>query len=187
MVPALAQEKFYTIDDIYALPDGERAELIDGKLYDMAPPNTKHQRILSFLHLEIGNHIYANKGACEVFPAPFAVFLFADDSKYLEPDISVICDKDKLDERGCNGAPDWVIEIVSPGSKAMDYYTKLSLYREAGVREYWIVDPMKQTVLAYGMEEAAAPAIYSFTDTIKTNMCGGLEIDFSKLQLRTNA
>ena len=103
-----------TIDDIYALPDGKRAELIDGQLYYMAPPNTKHQRILSFLHLEIGNYIRENKGTCEVFPAPFAVFLSADNSKYLEPDISVICDINKLNDHGCHGAPDWVIEIVSP-------------------------------------------------------------------------
>lgn len=182
MAQTLVQGKFYTIDDIYTLPDGERAELIDGQLYDMAPPNIRHQRILSFLHLEIGNYIRANEGACEVFPAPFAVFLFADGSKYLEPDISVICDKDKLDEHGCNGAPDWVIEIVSPGSRVMDYYTKLSLYREAGVREYWIVDPEKQTILVYDLGRAAAPAIYSFADTIKVNIYDNLEIDFSGLR-----
>ena len=116
MTPALAQEKSYTIDDIYNLPEGSRAELIDGQIYYMAPPSTKHQRILSFLHLEIGNYIRARNGECEVFPAPFAVFLFADDSKYLEPDISVVCDKNKLNDHGCNGAPDWVIEIVSPSS-----------------------------------------------------------------------
>ena len=183
MASAFVQEKFYTIDDIYALPDGERAELIDGQLYDMAPPSRKHQDILSFLHLIIGNYIADNNGECKIYPAPFAVFLFADDSKYLEPDISVICDKDKLDARGCNGAPDWVIEIVSPGSRVMDYYTKLSLYREAGVREYWIVDPVKQTILVYNMEQAAAPAIYSFSDTVKANIYSDLEIDFSRLRL----
>lgn len=75
MPPVLAQEEFYTIDDIYALPEGERAELMDGQIYYMALPNTSHQRILSFLHLEIGNYIRTSKGACEVFPAPFAVFL----------------------------------------------------------------------------------------------------------------
>lgn len=96
MPPAYAQEKQYTINDIYALPEGERAELINGQIYAMAPPSTTHQRILSFLHLEIGNYIRANQGKCEVFPAPFAVFLSADNSKYLEPDISVICDTNKL-------------------------------------------------------------------------------------------
>lgn len=186
MAQALNQERLYTIDDIYALPDGERAELIDDQIYYMALPNTRHQRILSFLHLEIGNYIRANKGACEVFPAPFAVFLFADDSKYLEPDISVICDTDKLNDHGCNGAPDWIIEIVSPGSRPMDYYTKLSLYRSAGVREYWIVDPMKQVVLVYDMEHAAAPAIYSFSDRIKANIYEDLYIDFTDIAEQLN-
>lgn len=179
MAQTLSQEKLYTIDDIYALPDGKRAELIDGQIYYMAPPNIIHQRILSFLHLEIGNYIRANKGTCEVFPAPFAVFLATDDSKYLEPDISVIRDTNKLNHHGCSGAPDWIVEIVSPSSRPMDYYTKLSLYRSAGVREYWIVDPMKQVVLVYDMEHAAAPVIYSFTDKIKVNIYENLFIDFS--------
>ena len=178
---ALSQEEVYTVDDIYALPEGKRAELIDGQIYYMAPPNTRHQRILSFLHLEIGNYIRANKGSCEVFPAPFAVFPFADDSKYLEPDISVVCDKHKLNDQGCNGAPDWIIEIVSPGSRRMDYYTKLSLYRSAGVREYWIVDHMKQTILVYDMEHDSAPVIYSFSDIVKVNIYDDLFINFSEI------
>ena len=181
MAHVLTQKKFYTIDDIYSLPDGERAELIDGQIYYMAPPNTTHQRILSFLHLEIGNFIRANNGTCEIFPAPFAVFLAADDSKYLEPDISVICDRKKLNDHGCNGAPDWIIEIVSPSSRPMDYYTKLFLYRSTGVREYWIVDPLKQVVLVYDMENAAAPAIYSFFDKVKANIYEDLYINFSEI------
>ena len=181
MAPALAQEKLYTIDDIYTLPDGERAELIDGQIYYMAPPTTTHQRILSFLHLEIGNYIRKNKGSWEVFPAPFAVFPFADDSKYLEPDISVVCDKHKLTDHGCNGAPDFIAEIVSPSSRPMDYYTKLSLYRLAGVREYWIVDPMKQTIMVYDMEHDSAPTTYSFTDIVKVNIYDSLYINFSDI------
>lgn len=183
MTPAFAHENHYTIEDIYALPEGRRAELIDGQIYDMAPPSTRHQRILSFLHLEIGNYIRAHNGLCEVFPAPFAVFPFADDeSKYLEPDLSVVCDQNKITEHGCNGAPDWIIEIVSLGSRSMDYYTKLSLYRSAGVREYWIVDPIKQTVLVYAMEHAAAPVIHSFSNCVRANIYNDLEIDFTKLR-----
>ena len=180
---ALAQEKRYRIDDIYALPEGEHAELIDGQIYYMAPPSRRHQDILSFLHLAIGNYIAQNNGECKVYPAPFAVFLSINASNYLEPDISVICDKEKLDERGCNGAPDWIIEIVSPSSRPMDYYIKLSLYRSAGVREYWIVDPIKQTILVYDMEHDSAPAIYSFSDIVKVNIYDNLFIDFSKLDL----
>ncbi len=116
-MPALIQEQLYNIDDIYNLKDGERAELIDGQIYYMSPPNTNHQRILNFINTEINIYIRQNNGSCEVFPALFSVFLFADDSKYIEPDISVICDKNKLDSRGCNGAPDWIIEIISPATK----------------------------------------------------------------------
>ena len=98
---ALAQEQTYTIDDIYALPDGQRAELIDGKIFDMAPPNTVHQRISYAFARKISDYIDKNNGNCEVFLAPFAVFLNQDSHNYVEPDISVICDKNKLDDRGC--------------------------------------------------------------------------------------
>ena len=103
---AEGQLKYYTIDDIYNLPDGQRAELIDGELYMMAAPDTKHQRLVMELSFRIRDFIGRKKGSCEVFPAPFAVFLNADDDIYLEPDISVICDRDKLTDEGCKGAPD---------------------------------------------------------------------------------
>ncbi len=141
MVQVATQQKIYTVDDIYALPDGERAELIDGQIYYMAPPNTKHQRISGRLYQAIANYIDSKNGECEIFAAPFAVFLNKNsNNNYVEPDISVICDKDKITEKGCYGAPDWIIEIVSPGSRRMDYYIKLFQYRTAGVKEYWIVD-----------------------------------------------
>ncbi|MCI9560320.1 Uma2 family endonuclease [Clostridiaceae bacterium] len=162
---ALRRKEYHTIEDIYALPDGERAELIDGQIYDMAPPSRTHQRISSYLHNEIYNHIKKNGGSCEVYAAPFAVFLNEDDTTYLEPDISVICDSSKLDERGCQGAPDWVIEIVSPGSKQMDYFKKLFLYRNAGVREYWIVDPTKKHVIVYKFEQEIMEQ-YSFWEDV---------------------
>lgn len=149
----LRKEDIFTIDDIYALPDGERAELIDGKIYYMAPPGRTHQKISWKLHQAIANYIDREGGKCEVYAAPFAVFLNKDDRNYLEPDISVICDPAKLDEKGCHGAPDWIIEIVSPGSKPMDYFTKLFKYRMAGVREYWIVDPEKERVTVYRFEK----------------------------------
>lgn len=183
----LPKEQIYTIDDIYSLPEGERAELINGQLYYMAPPSTTHQRLLSFLHLEIANYIRAHKGSCEVFPAPFAVFLQPTspiyEKDYLEPDLSVVCTPDKIDNKGCHGAPDWIIEIVSPGSKRQDYYTKLSLYRAAGVREYWIVDPSKKAIIVYDMEHDEAPVIYTFQDKVKVNIYADLWVDFSELDL----
>ncbi|MBD5522547.1 MAG: Uma2 family endonuclease [Lachnospiraceae bacterium] len=150
---ALKKEEIYTIEDIYTLPDGERAELIDGKIYYMAPPNTNHQRLVHFFDREIGNYIQSHGGECEVFPAPFAVFLNKNDSNYVEPDISVICDKNKITDKGCNGAPDWIIEIVSSSSRKMDYYKKLFKYRTADVREYWVVDPDKKVVTVYDFEQ----------------------------------
>lgn len=150
---ALIQEETYTIDDIYALPEGKRAELIDGKIYYMALPNTKHQRLVHFFDREIGNYIQTHKGECEVFPAPFAVFLNENDKNYVEPDISVICDPAKINDKGCNGASDWIIEIVSPGSRKMDCYKKLFKYRTARVREYWVVDMDKQIVIVYNFQE----------------------------------
>ena len=155
----------YTIEYIYALPDGERAELIDGQIYYMAPPNTRHQRMLNYINTEINMYIRKNNGECEVFPAPFAVFLNDDDMNYVEPDISVICDKNKISDKGCQGAPDWVIEIISPSSMAMDYFTKLFQYQKSGVREYWIVDPIKQRVTVYFFEKELVEE-YSFGEEV---------------------
>ena len=172
----LSQVKIYTIDDIYALPDGERAELIDGQIYFMAPPNTKHQRLVHFFDREIGNYIQRKNGECEVFPAPFAVFLNENNRNYVEPDISVICDKNKITEKGCVGAPDWIIEIVSPGSRKMDYYIKLFKYRTAGVKEYWIVDDEKNVVTVYDFQNEDGND-YTFSDTIQAGIYPDLAID----------
>ncbi len=163
----------YTIEYIYALPDGERAELIDGQIYYMAPPNTRHQRMLNYT--EINMYIRKNNGECEVFPAPFAVFLNDDDMNYVEPDISVICDKNKISDKGCQGAPDWVIEIISPSSMAMDYFTKLFQYQKSGVREYWIVDPIKQRVTVYFFEKELVEE-YSFGEEVPVGIYEGFSI-----------
>ena len=172
----------YTIKDIYNLPDGQRAELIDGQIYYMAPPSRRHQRIILSLSRQIADYIDAKNGTCEVDIAPFAVFLNEDDKTYVEPDISVICDSDKLTDQGCKGAPDWIIEIVSPGSRKMDYFTKLFKYRTAGVREYWIVDPIKNFVIVYNFDKSDSEQ-YTFADTIKAGIYDDLYIDFSTIQL----
>ena len=166
----LPKKSEHTVKEIYMLPEGARAELIDGEIYDMAPPNRIHQELVQQLSRIIGNYIVDHNGECRVYPAPFAVFLNKDDRTYVEPDISVICDGDKLDENGCNGAPDWIIEIVSSGSQRMDYLTKLFKYRTAGVREYWIVNPMKQTVLVYSFGEKEDSTQYLFEDEIQVGI-----------------
>ena len=172
---ALRNEIIYTIDDIYALPDGERAELVDGQIYYMAPPSRTHQMLVSKLNQLIANYIDSNNGGCEVFPAPFAVFPNKDSTSYVEPDLSVICDPGLLDEKGCHGAPDWVIEIVSPSSKSMDYFRKLFLDRACGVREYWIVDPAKQLVTAYQLDNETVEH-YSFGEDIPVAIWEGFSI-----------
>lgn len=175
---ASGKEESYTIDDIYALPEGERAELIDGRIYFMAAPNRKHQQILHFFDRTIGNYIQANNGDCEIYPAPFAVFLNKDKANYVEPDLSVICDPTKLDEKGCNGAPDWVIEIVSPSSQSMDYFTKLFKYQNAGVREYWIVDPTENIITVYSFEKEKMER-YSFGKEVPVGIYEGFSIKLS--------
>ncbi len=169
------EEELYTIDDIYALPDGKRAELIDGRIYDMAPPGWTHQRTLNYLNNEIYNYIKGNEGKCHVLPAPFAVFLNKDKVTYVEPDVSVICEEEKLDEKGCHGAPDWVIEIVSLSSRRMDYYIKLFKYRDAGVREYWIVDPAKQQIVVYRFEKEDGEE-YAFGEEVPVGIFEGFSI-----------
>ena len=151
-MPFSKKQQIYSPDDYWSLPDGQRAELIDGQLYAMAPPDFIHQKLLSELQYTILNYVKSKKGICEVIPAPFAVNLNADDRTWVEPDISVICDKNKIDNRSCCGAPDWIIEIVSPTTQKMDYGIKLFKYRTAGVREYWIVNPMTHTVNVYDFE-----------------------------------
>lgn len=178
---ALRQEKTYTIDDIYALPDGQRAELIDGRFYDMALPNRIHQKLISRLSQTITNYIDAKHGGCELYPAPFAVFLNKDDRNYVEPDISVICDKHKLDDRGCNGAPDWIIEIVSPSTEHMVYGIKLFKYRSAGVREYWIINPRTRIVNVFDFEHDQESAQYSFEDEIPVCIYSDLTLRISDL------
>lgn len=178
---AFGEENSYTIEDIYALPEGERAELIDGRMYMMAPPNMVHQRILSELQGTIYQYIKSKGGNCKVFPAPFAVFLNQDDGNYVEPDISVICDQDKINEKGCSGAPDWIIEIVSPSTSQVDYGIKLFKYRTAGVREYWIVNPLKKTVMVYDFEQEKGTNQYSFEDKVPVCIYEDLEINISEL------
>lgn len=174
-------DKTYTAKDYWNLPKNQRAELINGQLYAMAPPSYIHQKLVSELNQIIGSYIKRNNGNCEVIPAPFAVNLTANDETYVEPDLSIICDLDKITEYGCNGAPDFIIEIVSPSSRKMDYNIKNGKYAEAGVREYWIVDPAKERTTVYRYEDDAAPAIYPFSQAISVGIYSNLSIIISDL------
>ncbi len=178
---ALAQTKIYTEDDYYNLPEDVRAELIDGQFYDMSAPSRIHQEILGGLYFTIRQYIREKGGSCKAYPAPFAVKLFADDKTIVEPDISVICDSDRLTDRGCTGAPDWIIEIVSPGNRKMDYIKKNSLYSDAGVREYWIVDPDKQRTMIYRYDGDDAPVMIPFEQPASVGIYDDLQITVAEL------
>lgn len=177
----LLKNNTYTSEDYWNLPEGQRAELIDGKLYAMSPPSRIHQELVRELTVTFSNHIKSRGGDCKVYPAPFAVNLNANDETYVEPDLSIICDKSKLSDRGCEGAPDFIVEVVSPSSRKMDYSKKNTLYSEAGVREYWIVDPEKQRTTIYCYEDDAAPTIVPFDQDIQVGIYSDLSITISEL------
>lgn len=180
---AMKGGKGYTVADIEALPEGERAELIDGEMFRMDAPMTVHQRLLMELAFEIKLYIRNRKGKCEVLPAPYGVYIKKDRRNFVEPDISIICDRGKIDAKGCQGAPDWIIEIVSPSSEKMDYERKVELYREAGVREYWIVDAERETVTVYDFEHEKEAVRYAFTERIKAGIFDDLYLHLSEMAI----
>lgn len=172
----------YTVADIEALPEGVYAELIDGEIFVwMEAPEVIHQDILMGLSFQVELYIQKKKGKCRVFPAPIGVYIKKDQHNFVMPDIALICDDEKLDRKGCFGAPDFVIEIVSPSNRKMDYVRKLALYREAGVREYWIVDPKHEKVTVYDLEHEKEPILHPFTERIKVGVYNDLYLDLENL------
>lgn len=181
---AVQLKDYFTEDDYYHLPEGKRAELINGMFYDMAAPSRIHQKVLNAINNTIYNYIRSKGGSCEVYPAPFAVRLFDDKKTVVEPDISVICDPAKLTQKGCSGAPDWIIEVLSSGTASHDHVRKLALYERAGVREYWIVNPVKGQVYVYFLDKTNFKAdVYTFQDRVSAHVFDGLCIDFSALDI----
>lgn len=174
--PYCYHARTYREADIERLEEGVRAELIKGYLYVLATPTRIHQYILTELLFQIKSHIRENKGKCHVYPAPFDVKVFGDDSTVVQPDISVICKTEMLTDRGCTGAPDWLIEIASEGNSSHDYVTKLMQYQKAGVREYWIVDPKERKVFVYNFENPQRTEAYEFGEEIPGWVLEGLKI-----------
>lgn len=184
--------KIYTYKDYLTFDEGERIEIINGQIYNMIPaPSRVHQEIISALVIEIGNYIKFNNGPCKVYPAPFDVILKNDDEvlsnskNIVQPDISVICDKSKLTDKGCTGSPDMIVEVISPFNPSNDYVRKLNLYEQFKVKEYWIVNPMRKNILVYTLTDNGydAPISYTFQDKIKVNIYDNLEIDFNSIDL----
>ena len=176
-----AEKHLYTLTDYYALPDERRVELIDGVFYDMASPGRLHQAILGQLYLQFTPCADRHPDS-ELFFAPADVCLDNDDYTMVQPDLYINCTQKDDDKRRLNGAPDFVAEILSPSSRTHDMFRKLSKYRFAGVREYWIIDPEKQKVIVYVFERDDIPVIYTFHDTVPVGISEGeCSIDFEKI------
>ena len=172
----------YTLDDYYALPDEQRVELIDGYFYDMSSPTFGHQSIGGEIHRQIANYIMEHGGDCRPFIAPVDVQLDCDNKTMVQPDVGIVCDPSKIKRFGIYGAPDFLVEVISPSTKKKDYALKLSKYMEAGVREYWILDFRQEKILVYFFESDIYPVIYGFDQPVPVNIYdGNLKIDFSNI------
>ena len=185
---ALPQENRYTLADALTWDEQARIELIDGYPVMMAPPSRAHQKVSMALATQLSNYLTGK--TCEVYAAPFAVRLFEREGDFpedvdtlVEPDITVVCDPSKLDDTGCKGAPDLVMEILSPSTQRHDKLTKFNLYQRSGVREYWIVDPASKSVQVFVLEDGhyAAADFGMAGDTLKVNVLEGCAIDLTSV------
>ena len=172
----------YTLEDYYALPDDVRSELIDGAFFLMSSPSAVHQLLIGQIYSQLLAYITEKGGNCIPFIAPMDVQLDCDDRTILEPDVMVVCDRSKITQKCISGAPDLVIEILSPSTIGRDLTLKAAKYQMAGVREYWIVDPRKKIVIVYLYSEQTDYCIYGFDSDIPVYIFGGeCQIRFSKI------
>ena len=172
----------YTLDDYYSLPDERRVELIDGVIYDMSSPTNIHQLLAVQIWKTIESYIREKKGNCIPFVAPADVQLDCDDKTMVQPDVFVVCDRSKIIKRCTYGAPDLIVEILSPSTRKKDISIKLKKYIGAGVAEYWIVDPDKKTVVVYDFAHDELPAIYGFDAKVPVGLFDGeCEVDFAEI------
>lgn len=175
----------YTVEDYYALPDDRRVELIDGVIYDMSSPTFVHQDILSEIFWQIKKHIDSKKGNCKPLMSALDVRLDCDNKTIVQPDILIICEKnkDKIRRWGIMGAPDFALEVLSSSTRKKDMTLKLHKYANACVREYWILDPDKQKLIVYDLEHEEFPVIYDLQGTAPVNIFHGeLEIDLDRIR-----
>ena len=170
------------IADYLDIPEGVRIEMIDGVFYDMAGPSFVHQKIGSVISASFDRFIDKNGGDCITIVAPFDVQLDCDDKTMVQPDVMIVCDRNKLTNRMLKGAPDLVVEIVSMSNFYMDYQIKLCKYQKAGVREYWIVNPKDKAVLVYYFDEGGKLSIYSFDEKVPVSIWDGkCKVDFAEI------
>ncbi len=173
----------YTIEDYYALPEDKWVELIDGYFYDMTAPTTVHQIISSSIFNAIYNFVRNNKGSCIPLYSPVDVQLDCDDKTMVQPDIVIVCDKDKVKQRVIYGAPDFVLEILSPSTRRKDMFVKSEKYCNAGVKEYWMIDPKKKLLIVYNfMDEDVTPIILPLEGKYPLFLYEGkLEVDLDEV------
>lgn len=175
-VSAYGTEKMqgeYTIEDYYAMPDERRAELIDGVIYDMSAPSVNHQRIGGEIYRQIANYIYGNQGKCIPMMSPVDVRLDCDNKTMVQPDVLILCDSNKIRKWGIMGSPDFVLEVLSLSTKRKDCIKKLEKYREAGVKEYWMIDPYKRKLIVYRFEEELYPTVCGLEGDAPVGIFGG--------------
>ena len=179
----------YTLEDYYAIPDERRVELIDGVIYDMSAPSVIHQRILGQLYLMFEECISSHEGECEVFLSPCDVQLDMDEKTMLQPDLFVLCRKYDIKARSIPGAPDLTVEILSKSTRSKDMLLKTYKYLNAGVREYWIIDPRNRSIMVYFFENSeTVPETYTFDDKIPIHISNGqCCIDFGKINQKIAA
>lgn len=172
----------YTLEDYYRIPDEHRVELIDGVIYDMGAPASAHQIITASLFSMLYTHAKSKKGNCLPMISPLDVQLDCDDRTMVQPDVVIIYDRSKIINRCIYGAPDFVAEVLSPSSHRRDMVIKLNKYANAQVREYWLIDPIKQKVTVYDFEHNEFPVIYGFDAKIPVQIWKGeFEVDFAEI------
>ena len=173
----------YTIEDYYALPDERRVELIDGVFYDMSVPAVIHQKILGELYLLFRECADSHEGSCEVYLSPCDVRLDCDNRTMVQPDLLVICREYDINAKAFEGAPELTLEILSPSTRSKDMLLKLYKYQNAGVREYWIVDPEHEKIMVYDLRnDDYYPKTYDFDAVIPISISdGACSIDFSRV------
>lgn len=176
-----SQPEITTLEQYEALPEDVRIEVLEGEIYNMAGASLDHQTISMEISTILNNYIKKGKGSCRVFHAPFDVKLSESPLVMVQPDLMIVCDRDKLDAKRCNGAPDFVIEIVSPGNPSHDYVRKLYYYEMYGVREYWIVDPQRRIVSVNYFEGNRVSEQHDFSETVKVNIYEDLYINFAEI------